>query len=59
MQPLTGKHFQTNHSRQETPAHCELTRRYLAFINSDSIRDSKELEEMGKTLTFYFAEPHE
>ena len=41
------------------PASRELTRRYLAFINFDYIRDNRELEEMVRTLTFYFAVPHE
>lgn len=41
------------------PASHELTRRYLAFINFDCIRDNRELKEMVRTLTFYFAVPYE
>lgn len=40
------------------PASRELTRRYLAFINFDYIRGNRELKEMERTLTFYFAAPH-
>jgi len=41
------------------PAYRELTRRYLAFISFDYIRDNRELKEMASTLTFYFAAPRE
>lgn len=41
------------------PASRELTRRYLAFINFDYIGDNRELKEVARTLTFYFAVPHE
>lgn len=41
------------------PVSHQLTRRYLAFINFDYIRDNRELQEMVRMLRFYFSVPHE